>query len=67
MVVPPSDKIDWANVGFQYRDTNGYIKYTWTKEKGWDNGVFETDPFFKIHICATALNYGQEVKPFIYK
>ncbi|KAI9303128.1 branched-chain amino acid aminotransferase [Cunninghamella echinulata] len=60
MVVPPSDKIDWANVGFQYRDTNGYIKYTWTKEKGWDNGVFETDPFFKIHICATGLNYGQE-------
>lgn len=53
--------LDWNNIGFLYRDTNGYAKYTWTAEKGWDQGTFETDPFLRVHMCATGLNYGQQV------
>ncbi|RUS31097.1 branched-chain amino acid aminotransferase [Jimgerdemannia flammicorona] len=56
---PPSDKIDWSNLGFNYRDTNGYIKYTWTNGE-WDTGVWETDPYLKVHVASTGLNYGQE-------
>jgi branched-chain amino acid aminotransferase len=59
--VPPSDKIDWDNIGFQYRDINGYTKYTWTPENGWDQGSFETNPYLNVHMCATGINYGQEV------
>ncbi|KAI8141883.1 branched-chain amino acid aminotransferase [Fennellomyces sp. T-0311] len=55
-----ADKLDWANIGFRYRDTNGFMKYTWTLEKGWDNGSFETDPMQKVHICASGLHYGQQ-------
>lgn len=58
---PPSDKLDWQNIGFQYRDINGYAKYTWTPENGWDNGSLETNPFLNVHMCATGLNYGQQV------
>ncbi|KAG0167943.1 hypothetical protein DFQ30_005447 [Apophysomyces sp. BC1015] len=59
-MTPPTDKLDWANLGFQYRDLNGYAKYTWTAENGWDKGTFETDPFLKVHVCATGLHYGQQ-------
>ncbi|KAI8337100.1 branched-chain amino acid aminotransferase [Chlamydoabsidia padenii] len=59
-VVAPTDKLDWANVGFQYRDTNGFVKYTWTNENGWDEGKFLTDPMLNIHVCATGLHYGQQ-------
>ncbi|KAJ2958633.1 hypothetical protein NQZ79_g5818 [Umbelopsis isabellina] len=58
--VPPSDKIDWDNIGFQYRDINGYAKYTWTPENGWDQGSLETNPYLSVHMCATGINYGQE-------
>jgi branched-chain amino acid aminotransferase len=61
-ITPPSSKIDWSSMGFQYRDTNGYVRYTWTQETGWDNGKMETDPMIKVHVCATGLNYGQQVK-----
>ena len=57
-----ADKLDWNNIGFQYRDTNGFMKYTWTLENGWDKGTFETDPYLKVHMCSTGLNYGQQVK-----
>jgi branched-chain amino acid aminotransferase len=60
-VVPPTDKLDWTTIGFQYRDTNGFVKYTWTEETGWDEGKFLTDPMLNIHVCATGLHYGQQV------
>lgn len=56
-----ADKLDWNNLGFQYRETNGYIKYTWTPEKGWDQGSWETDSLMKVHVCASGLHYGQQV------
>ncbi|KAI9288616.1 branched-chain amino acid aminotransferase [Umbelopsis sp. AD052] len=57
---PPTDKLDWQNIGFQYRDINGYAKYTWTPENGWDEGSLETNPYLNVHMCSTGLNYGQE-------
>jgi branched-chain amino acid aminotransferase len=65
-VTPPRADFDWANMGFQYRDVNGYVKYTWTEENGWDKGTIETDPMMKVHICATGLNYGQQVNICLY-
>jgi hypothetical protein len=59
---PPTDKLDWQNIGFQYRDINGYAKYTWTPENGWDEGSLETNPYLNVHMCSTGLNYGQEVR-----
>ncbi|KAI9319042.1 branched-chain amino acid aminotransferase [Dichotomocladium elegans] len=55
-----ADKLDWDNIGFQYRETNGYTKYTWTIENGWDNGTFEKGSHMNIHICASGLHYGQQ-------
>ena len=59
---PPTDKLDWQNIGFQYRDINGYAKYTWTPENGWDEGSLETNPNLNVHMCSTGLNYGQNVR-----
>lgn len=51
-------KIDWSQLGFGYTQTDSHIRYTW-KNGAWDDGVLETDPYFKIHVAATALHYGQ--------
>ncbi|KAI9277602.1 branched-chain amino acid aminotransferase [Sporodiniella umbellata] len=59
-VTPPSTEIDWNSMGFQYRDLNGYMRYTWTEEKGWDEGRLETNPKLDVHVCATGLHYGQQ-------
>ncbi|RUS17571.1 branched-chain amino acid aminotransferase [Endogone sp. FLAS-F59071] len=56
---PPLDNIDWSSLGFEFRNTNGYVRYTWT-EGEWDEGVWETDPYLKVHIASTGLNYGQD-------
>lgn len=61
IATPPSATFDFSNMGFQYRDLNGYVKYTWTLGKGWDEGVMETDPLLRVHVGATGLNYGQQV------
>lgn len=61
-ITPPSSKVDWATMGFQYRDLNGFMRYTWTEENGWDNGRFETNPKLDVHMCSTGLNYGQQVE-----
>lgn len=60
-VTPPSSTFDFSSMGFQYRDINGYVKYTWTEENGWDKGTMEKDPMLNVHMCATGLNYGQQV------
>lgn len=59
-VTPASSTFDFSTMGFQYRDINGYVKYTWTEENGWNTGTFETDPVLNVHMCATGLNYGQQ-------
>ncbi|KAL0075915.1 branched-chain amino acid aminotransferase [Phycomyces blakesleeanus] len=59
-MIPPTTAIDWNNLGFEYRDLNGYAKFVWTEGKGWGKPTFEKDPYVKVHICATGLNYGQQ-------
>eukprot|EP01064_Diplonema_japonicum_P023843 TRINITY_DN34288_c0_g1_i1.p1 TRINITY_DN34288_c0_g1~~TRINITY_DN34288_c0_g1_i1.p1 ORF type:complete len:464 (+),score=79.88 TRINITY_DN34288_c0_g1_i1:42-1394(+) len=59
----PSQKIggaalDWPNLGFDFRPTHGFVKYTW-KHGSWDAGVFEKDPYFKVHVMSSAIHYGQ--------
>ncbi|KAF9945932.1 hypothetical protein BGZ65_010222, partial [Modicella reniformis] len=56
---PPISTVEWDNLGFKWIDTNGYVKYI-HKDGKWDQGEFVRDPYIKMHICAPALNYGQE-------
>ena len=51
-------EMDWANLGFAYRDTHCHIKYTWRDGK-WDEGQLVDSPYVTLHIAATALHYGQ--------
>ncbi|KAI1306253.1 hypothetical protein EDD11_004839 [Mortierella claussenii] len=55
----PTSDIDWDNLGFKWVDTNGYVKYIHSNGQ-WDSGEFVRDSYIKMHICAPALNYGQE-------
>lgn len=59
-VTPASSTFDFSSMGFQYRDINGYVKYTWTEETGWSKGTMEKDAMLQVHMCATGLNYGQQ-------
>ncbi|KAF9914516.1 hypothetical protein BX616_008147, partial [Lobosporangium transversale] len=56
---PPTSAVDWDNLGFKWIETNGYVKYVHRDGK-WDSGEFVRDSYIKMHICAPALNYGQE-------
>jgi branched-chain amino acid aminotransferase len=63
---PPTTAVDWDNLGFKWIETNGYVKYTFNNGQ-WDQGEFVRDSYLKIHVCAPALNYGQEVTFFVLK
>ena len=51
-------KIDWQSLDFSFRETKCHINYTWKNGK-WNSGTIQNEPYFKIHIAATALHYGQ--------
>jgi branched-chain amino acid aminotransferase len=51
-------EIDWNQLGFGYTPTNCHIRYQW-QDGVWDKGALEQEPYFRIHIAATALHYGQ--------
>lgn len=57
---PGSADLDWSRLGFDFQKTAGYVKYTWENGR-WDDGVFETEPYFKIHVMSAAIHYGQAV------
>ncbi|KAL2208368.1 branched-chain-amino-acid aminotransferase [Sarocladium strictum] len=58
---PPTNTIDWSNVGFRVREVNGHIESTYTRATGqWTPLRFVADPFMRIHGMAPALNYGQQ-------
>ncbi|KAI5819537.1 aminotransferase [Pyronema omphalodes] len=58
---PPTDAIDWSNVGFKVRPVNGHVSCTYTLSSGqWTEPEFVTDPFLRIHAMAPGLNYGQQ-------
>eukprot|EP01060_Flectonema_neradi_P014426 TRINITY_DN2110_c0_g1_i3.p1 TRINITY_DN2110_c0_g1~~TRINITY_DN2110_c0_g1_i3.p1 ORF type:complete len:439 (+),score=66.49 TRINITY_DN2110_c0_g1_i3:69-1385(+) len=50
--------LDWSNLGFDFRKTNGFVKYTWSEGK-WDAGVVESEPYFNVHVMSSAIHYGQ--------
>jgi hypothetical protein len=56
----PTSAVEWDNLGFKWIDTNGHVKYIF-KDGKWDQGEFVRDSYIKMHVCAPALNYGQEV------
>lgn len=51
-------ELDWSRLGFGYIPTHCHIRYQW-KNGAWDKGELVTEPYFNIHIAATALHYGQ--------
>ncbi|KYK56083.1 branched-chain-amino-acid aminotransferase [Drechmeria coniospora] len=58
---PPTNSIDWSNVGFRVREVNGHIESTYSHTTGkWTPLRFVADPFMRIHGMAPALNYGQQ-------
>ncbi|KAI9809918.1 MAG: hypothetical protein M1825_000351 [Sarcosagium campestre] len=58
---PPTDTIDWDNVGFQVREVNGHIESNYSVKTGkWTEPKFVEDPFLRIHGLAPGLNYGQQ-------
>lgn len=58
---PPTNTIDWANVGFKVRDVNGHIQCTYTAATGkWSEPKFVRDPYLRVHGCTPGLNYGQQ-------
>lgn len=47
---PPTDTIDWSNVGFKVREVNGHIESKYNKTDGkWTEPTFVKDPFLRIH------------------
>ncbi|CAM9770525.1 unnamed protein product [Ectocarpus sp. 13 AM-2016] len=57
---PGTADMDWENLGFEYRDVNSHVKFTF-KNGAWDEGEMVKDPYVKVHIANTALHYGQSV------
>lgn len=53
--------LDWENLGFEYRDVNCHIKFTFTEGKGWSEGEYVEESYVKVHIANTAMHYGQAV------
>lgn len=50
--------IDWESLGFTYMDTSSHVRYTCCNGT-WDDGGLHDEPYVNLHICATALHYGQ--------
>ncbi|KAI1090677.1 branched-chain amino acid aminotransferase II [Rostrohypoxylon terebratum] len=58
---PPTNTIDWSNVGFRIREVNGHIESHYSVKTGkWTAPQFITDPYIRIHGMSPALNYGQQ-------
>lgn len=57
--MPGSADLDWPNLGFEFRDTNAHVKYTWKEGEGWNSGELVSENYVQVHIGATALHYGQ--------
>ncbi|PWW75184.1 branched-chain amino acid aminotransferase II [Tuber magnatum] len=58
---PPTDSIDWNNIGFRVREVNGHIQSTYSiHTKQWTAPTFIRSPILPIHGMAPGLNYGQQ-------
>jgi branched-chain amino acid aminotransferase len=52
--------IDWKNLGFQYMQTEYYVKCEY-KNGAWGDIQICSEPYITLHIAATCLHYGQAV------
>ena len=52
------ENIDWSNIGFGYRKTNGNVRCHY-KDGAWGAVEVHTDENINIHMAATCLHYGQ--------
>lgn len=50
--------MDWKNLGFNYMETNSYVKIDY-KDGQWGEIEIRKEPYFPIHISANCLHYGQ--------
>jgi branched-chain amino acid aminotransferase len=50
--------IDWKNLGFQYLQTDYFVKCEYKNGK-WGDIQICTDPHISLHIAATCFHYGQ--------
>ena len=57
---PGNADLDWENLGFEYRNLNSYVKFTF-KDGRWNEGELVRDEYVSVHIASTALHYGQSV------
>eukprot|EP00607_Mallomonas_marina_P001027 CAMPEP_0182426340 /NCGR_PEP_ID=MMETSP1167-20130531/12818_1 /TAXON_ID=2988 /ORGANISM="Mallomonas Sp, Strain CCMP3275" /LENGTH=361 /DNA_ID=CAMNT_0024607689 /DNA_START=183 /DNA_END=1268 /DNA_ORIENTATION=- len=55
---PGSANLDWKNLGFEYRETNGHLESNFANGVWGDTEIVQ-DPYLKVHIGATSLHYGQ--------
>ncbi|MBN1127550.1 MAG: branched-chain amino acid aminotransferase, partial [Chitinispirillaceae bacterium] len=53
-----AQRIDWQNLGFQYRQTECYLKAEFKNGK-WGDLEVCSDPYLPIHVAAASLHYGQ--------
>jgi branched-chain amino acid aminotransferase len=51
--------IDWNSLTFKYMDVRCHIRSVWRDGK-WSAFEFVEEPYFRMHIAATCLHYGQE-------
>ncbi|KAF2759313.1 branched-chain amino acid aminotransferase II [Pseudovirgaria hyperparasitica] len=58
---PPTDSIDWSNIGFRTREVTGHIESHYSTKTGkWTEPEFIQDPYIRVHGLAPGLNYGQQ-------
>jgi branched-chain amino acid aminotransferase len=53
-----SKKVDWKNLGFQYTQTDCYVRADFRSGK-WSDLERCDDPYLSLHSAATCLHYGQ--------
>ena len=51
--------LDWGNLAFDYKKTDGHIRYHFRDGK-WDDGQIVEEDTINLNIAATCLHYGQE-------
>jgi branched-chain amino acid aminotransferase len=52
-------QLKWQDLGFQYMQTDSFMRADFTKDGGWSGLSACTDPNMSIHVAAAALHYGQ--------
>jgi branched-chain amino acid aminotransferase len=53
-------QIDWANIGFDYCETNCHVKYNCVGGE-WGKGEIVRSPQVTLHVMSGALHYGQAI------